>query len=278
MPGSPDEQHHLALALLGPLPAVEQQRQLLLAADQRRERRAACRASKRPSAAPSPSDARRPRTGAAKPLSARGAEVASSNRPPSRRRVPSAMTTAPGLGQRLQARGEVRRLADHRLLARRALADQVADDDEAGGDPDPGGERLAGRRAQAGHGRGDGEPGPDRALGLVLVRPGPAEVGEHAVAHELGDVALEARDLARDRVLVGAEDLAHLLGVEPRGERGRADQVDEHHRELPPLGLGGRRGRGPARRRPARPSGRRVPRRRAGRRWRRAACAGGRSR
>ena len=28
-------------------------------------------------------------------------------------------------------------------------------------------------------------------------------------------------------------------GSRPAGERGRADQVDEHHRELPPLGLGG---------------------------------------
>ena len=68
---------------------------------------------------------------------------------------------------------------------------------------------------QRADGRGDREPGPHRPLGLVLVRPGPAEIGQHAVAHELGDMALEARDLARDGVLVGAEDLAHLLGVEP---------------------------------------------------------------
>ena len=39
MPGSPDEQHDLALAVLGPLPAIEQQRHLLLAADERREAR-----------------------------------------------------------------------------------------------------------------------------------------------------------------------------------------------------------------------------------------------
>jgi hypothetical protein len=31
--------------------------------------------------------------------------------------------------------------------------------------------------------------------------------------------------------------LAQLLGIEPRGQGGRADQIDEHHRELPPLGL-----------------------------------------
>ncbi len=36
----------------------------------------------------------------------------------------------------LQPGGEVRRFADDRLLLRRALADQVADHDQAGGNPD----------------------------------------------------------------------------------------------------------------------------------------------
>ena len=143
-----------------------------------------------------------------------------------------------GAGEGLQARREVRRVADDRLLPRAALADQVAHDDEPGRDPDPGRERVAGRRSGASATeRAASEPGPDRALGRVLVRPGPAEVGEHAVAHELRDVALEARDLARDRVLVGADELAHLLGVEAGRERGRADEVAEHHRELAALGL-----------------------------------------
>ena len=66
-------------------------------------------------------------------------------------------------------------------------------------------ERLARRRVEPAHRLDDRQPGPHRPLGLVLVRPGPAEIGEHAVAHELGDVALEARDLARDRILVGAQ-------------------------------------------------------------------------
>src|SRR5215831_2642456 len=40
------------------------------------------------------------------------------------------------LGQGLQPRGEVRCFADDRLLLRRALADQIADDHEPGGDAD----------------------------------------------------------------------------------------------------------------------------------------------
>ncbi len=38
------------------------------------------------------------------------------------------------------------------------------------------------------------QPGAHRPLGIVLVRLRPAEVGEHAVAHVLGDVAVEAAD------------------------------------------------------------------------------------
>ena len=38
------------------------------------------------------------------------------------------------------------------------------------------------------------QPGPDRPLGVVLVRLRPAEIGEHAVAHVLGDVAAPALD------------------------------------------------------------------------------------
>jgi hypothetical protein len=58
---------------------------------------------------------------------------------------------------------------------------------------------------------------------------GVAEVGEHAVAHELGDVALETSDLGRDGVLVGPDDLAHLFGIQPRRQLSRANQVAEEH-------------------------------------------------
>ena len=58
---------------------------------------------------------------------------------------------------------------------------------------------------------------------VVLVRAGPAEVGEHAVAHQLGHVPTDAGDLAGECVLVGAQDLAHVLGGEPGGECGGAD-------------------------------------------------------
>jgi hypothetical protein len=48
----------------------------------------------------------------------------------------------PGFRQSLKARGEVGGLADDRLLLRRALADQIADDHQPGGDADADGEPL----------------------------------------------------------------------------------------------------------------------------------------
>ena len=105
----------------------------------------------------------------------------------------------PGFGQGLQAGGEVGGLPDHRLLLRGTLADQVADHDQPGGDPDPGRQRLAAGCGQPRHRRRRREAGADGPLRLVLVRHGPAEVGQHAVAHELGHVPLEPGDLARPR-------------------------------------------------------------------------------
>src|SRR5262249_10949606 len=54
----------------------------------------------------------------------------------------------PGFRKSLQARREVWSLADHRLLLRRAFADQIADDDKPGGDADADDELLLSARFQ----------------------------------------------------------------------------------------------------------------------------------
>jgi hypothetical protein len=155
----------------------------------------------------------------------------------------------PGLRQSLQACGEVGGLTDHRLLLRRALADQITNYDKSGGNADADGEPLGSTGLQARHRRLYFQPGPHRPLGVVLMRPRIAEIGQHPVAHVFGDKAVVARYDAGNGVLIGAELLAQFLGVEPRGQRRRADQIAEHHRQLPPLrgvvrlrtGRGGRR-------------------------------------
>ena len=121
----------------------------------------------------------------------------------------------PGFRKSLQARREVGGLADHRLLLRRAHADQIADDDKPGGNADADGEPLRSTGLQARHRRFYLQPRPHRPLGVVLMRPRIAEIGQHPVAHEFGDKAVIARDDAGNGVLIGADLLAQFLGVEP---------------------------------------------------------------
>jgi hypothetical protein len=76
------------------------------------------------------------------------------------------------------------------------------------------------------------------------VRARPAKIDEHAIAHEFGDVPLEASNLTRDRVLVGPDNLPHVFGIKAAGERRRADEVDEHDGELAAFCLAGCRAAG----------------------------------
>ena len=69
------------------------------------------------------------------------------------------------------------------------------------------------------------------------MRARPAEIGQHAVAHQLRDVALVAKDFSRDDALINRERLPHLLRVKSLRKLRRADQIHEHHGELPTLRL-----------------------------------------
>jgi CHASE2 domain-containing sensor protein len=140
-------------------------------------------------------------------------------------------------GQRLQTGGEVWRLADHAALLRGTRADQIADDDEASGDANPNVQRLlCGEPADR---LDDREPGAHRPLGIVLMRLRISEINQHAVAHILGDKAVKAADGVGDAAVVGADDLAQILGIEARGQRRRTNQIAEHHRQLAALGFAG---------------------------------------
>jgi hypothetical protein len=71
------------------------------------------------------------------------------------------------------------------------------------------------------------------------MRLGIAEIDQHAVAHILCDKAGVAGDRVSDAAVIGADDLAQILGVVPPRQRRRADQIAEHHGQLAPLGLAG---------------------------------------
>ena len=132
----------------------------------------------------------------------------------------------------LQTGGKVRRLAHNRLLLGRPRADEVANHHEPGRDPDTHLQGRAGRGGELRHRLDEGKPGPHSALGIILVGLGIAEIGEHAIAHVLGNESAIALDQHRAAALIGANDLAQVLGIEPGRQGGRADEVAEHHGEL----------------------------------------------
>ena len=84
----------------------------------------------------------------------------------------------------------------------------------------------------------DGERARDGAARRVLVRDRGTEERHHAVAARDVDDALaavDARPNTNARYML--EEIMVLLGVEPLGERRRADQVAEQHRDLLALAL-----------------------------------------
>jgi hypothetical protein len=108
-----------------------------------------------------------------------------------------------GRGKRLQPGGEVWGLADDAALLCGALADQIADHREPGGDAKPHLQILA--RRQSADRFYHRETGAHRPLGIVLMRSRIAEIDQHPVAHEFGDKAFEPGDGRGDRVVIGAD-------------------------------------------------------------------------
>jgi hypothetical protein len=72
-------------------------------------------------------------------------------------------------------------------------------------------------------------------LGVVVVRLRVAEASHHAVAEVLGDMPAEPLDRLRRRMMVLADDLAPLFGIEMAGNLGRADEIAEKNRQMPSL-------------------------------------------
>ena len=233
-PGLAREQHHLTVALARPEPALHQDRELVGAPDQRRDVAAAKRLEAAFGAALPADLEHRDRFG--EPLERLGPEVG--QREQAADQAPGARGDhhRAGFGERLEPRREVRGLAEHRLLLRGALPDELAHQHLAGRDADPRRERHVAADGELGDRFGQLQTGTHGALGIVLVRARKAEVGEHPVAQEAGDVPAPAlHDLAA-AVAVGAHQRAHVLGIEAAGERGRADEVAEQHRQMAALG------------------------------------------
>jgi len=157
---------------------------------------------------------RQARCGSAKPASCCGPRSSRSNSPPICRRGRCGDHQRVRRGQGLQPSGKVRRPADDPALLRCALADQIADHGQPGGDAEPYTQSFA--RRQPADRFDHREAGVHRPLGIVLMRLRISEINQHAVAHVFGDKAVKAADRLGDTAMIGADDLAQILGIEPR--------------------------------------------------------------
>ena len=117
---------------------------------------------------------------------------------------------------------------------KRRGASVIADNDQPGRDADTGLQGNA--RLQRGHPRDQLQPRANRPLGVILMGLRIAEVDEDTVAHVFRHEAAEAAHRLGDAFLIGRNDLAQVLRVHAGGERRRADEVREHHRDLAALG------------------------------------------
>ena len=132
----------------------------------------------------------------------------------------------------------IHRVARHRVGGSRRMA-EAAGHDRAGVDADVKRHRLAEPcrpliaepRAAAEH----VERGVERPLRIVLMGDRCAEHRHHGIAHELFDEAVVARDRLGERLEQRILERAHLLGVEPLGQRGETRDVGEQHGHLPPV-------------------------------------------
>jgi hypothetical protein len=149
------------------------------------------------------------------------------------------------LGNALQARRKVRRLADHAALLRLTRWDQVADHDQSGCNTDP--DLLRSRRLEPSNYRNQLKPGLDGSLRVVLMGMRITEVHEDTIPHISGDEPTEVVHGLSDALLIGRNDLSQVLRVHAGGKRGRTDQVREHHRDLAALGIVPRARFGPRR-------------------------------
>src|SRR5262249_41374641 len=125
------------------------------------------------------------------------------------------------LGNLLQPRREIWRLANDAVLLRLPPADEIADDDQPGRNSDTGLQGSA--RLDLGHRFDQFEPRPYGSLGVVLMGSGTAKIHEGTAPHVSPHETIEAVPGIRHPFLLGSNDLAQALRVHARGECRRPD-------------------------------------------------------
>jgi hypothetical protein len=169
---SPLRKYHLALASLGQPPALDQQGQFLIAADDRSHFAVS---GGKPAFELALAKHREDGSRLGDSLECPGPQIAQHEEITSK--VPRGLLNDDRvrLGNALQPRREIGRLAHHGVPLPGSFADEITYDDHAGGDAGPRPQVFLGRRGQP-RGRGrDGQAGAHRTLGVVFMRTRPPE-------------------------------------------------------------------------------------------------------
>ena len=178
--------------------------------------------------------ARQAATGSALPFSSSGSSGTYSTTLPVARRVRSPTVIVPGLGARLQSRGDVDGVPDHRVgVADPAREDLTGVDAHTQRELDA----IVGEQTlvELAHRRLHADRRAHRALGVVLVRDRRAEDRHHVVAHVLVHPASDALDLLAQTAQAPVHERLDRLGIEALGDRRVAGQVGEQHGDRAPL-------------------------------------------
>jgi len=136
----------------------------------------------------------------------------------------------------LQPRSQIEDAADDLDRSLPRPADPSAQHHEAAGDADARLQRNLLLALELAHGGDDVQGRMDGVGGVVLVGARIAEIGEHAIAHELGEKAAAVADDVVADGLVALDQRHQILGVEPLRQGDGIDDVAEHHRQRPALG------------------------------------------
>ena len=144
-------------------------------------------------------------------------------------------------GNLLQARRKIWRDARDRFGINTTLTNEIADDHLASRDADACFHAFNVTVFEGANSLNDFEAGTDGAFCLILVSLWPAEIGENPVTKVFRNMATISGNRARDGVLVVADHVAQIFRIESRRQGSGPDHVDEHDRELPPLGTVERR-------------------------------------
>ena len=241
-PGFARDKHDLSFAALGALPSPQQDLELLIAADHFRHGR---RTESVEAAfdAPRPFDRPDPHR-SFEALQLPGAEIGAVEQRAGQPEGGFIDYHGAGLGELLQPRRKIGRVARDGTDFRDALADQIARDHKPGRDPDPRAQRDVLVRRQLSDALRDIESRADGALSVVLMGDGIAEIGQNAVSEKFGDKPVIPLDNRRCRLLICTHHAPQVLGIEPGGKRSGADEITEHDCELAAFGLARGCGRG----------------------------------